>query len=136
MNRLTILTAVTAVLATFAATPVLAQDAGVIGPGGAYGLTPDPYAPGYRYGYYGPRDGYYGYRDNDFWPGRVAGDIVGGAIGTAGAIATAPFRAATGADNSYAMSGPGNSYCAQRYRSYDPQSGTFLGYDGRRHPCD
>jgi hypothetical protein len=27
------------------------------------------------------------------------------------------------------------SYCAQRYRSYDPASGTFLGYDGQRHPC-
>jgi BA14K-like protein len=26
-------------------------------------------------------------------------------------------------------------YCAQRYRSYDPASGTFLGYDGLRHPC-
>ena len=25
--------------------------------------------------------------------------------------------------------------CAQRYRSYDPASGTFLGYDGQRHPC-
>ena len=25
--------------------------------------------------------------------------------------------------------------CAQRYRSYDPSSGTFLGYDGMRHPC-
>lgn len=27
------------------------------------------------------------------------------------------------------------SYCAQRYRSYDPASGTYLGYDGARHPC-
>ena len=27
------------------------------------------------------------------------------------------------------------SSCAQRYRSYDPESGTFLGYDGARHPC-
>jgi hypothetical protein len=27
------------------------------------------------------------------------------------------------------------AYCAQRYRSYDPASGTFLGYDGQRHPC-
>jgi hypothetical protein len=27
------------------------------------------------------------------------------------------------------------SYCAQRYRSYDPASGTYLGYDGLRHPC-
>jgi hypothetical protein len=25
--------------------------------------------------------------------------------------------------------------CAQRYHSYDPASGTFLGYDGRRHTC-
>jgi len=23
----------------------------------------------------------------------------------------------------------------QRYRSYDPNSGTFLGNDGNRHPC-
>jgi hypothetical protein len=26
-------------------------------------------------------------------------------------------------------------YCAQRYRSYDPASGTYLGFDGLRHPC-
>jgi hypothetical protein len=25
--------------------------------------------------------------------------------------------------------------CAARFRSYDPASGTFLGYDGQRHPC-
>jgi len=24
---------------------------------------------------------------------------------------------------------------AQRYKSYDPASGTYLGYDGLRHPC-
>jgi hypothetical protein len=28
------------------------------------------------------------------------------------------------------------SSCAQRYRSYNPGSGTFLGYDRRRHPCE
>jgi hypothetical protein len=27
------------------------------------------------------------------------------------------------------------AYCMQRYRSYDPASGTYLGYDGLRHPC-
>lgn len=27
------------------------------------------------------------------------------------------------------------AYCLQRFRSYDPASGTYLGYDGRRHPC-
>lgn len=27
------------------------------------------------------------------------------------------------------------AYCSQRFRSYDPGSGTYLGYDGYRHPC-
>ncbi len=27
------------------------------------------------------------------------------------------------------------AYCMQRFRSYDPGSGTYLGYDGYRHPC-
>ena len=39
----------------------------------------------------------------------------------------------------YVVSGGGASdpaYCAQRYRSYDPATGTYLGYDGLRHPCE
>jgi hypothetical protein len=38
----------------------------------------------------------------------------------------------------YGAPAPGGgdvAYCEQRYRSYDPDSGTYLGYDGRRHPC-
>jgi hypothetical protein len=27
------------------------------------------------------------------------------------------------------------AYCFSRYRSFDPVSGTYLGYDGRRHAC-
>jgi hypothetical protein len=27
------------------------------------------------------------------------------------------------------------NYCAQRFRSYDPGSGTYVGRDGRRHSC-
>lgn len=27
-------------------------------------------------------------------------------------------------------------YCTQRYRSFDPNSGTFVGYDGREHFCE
>ena len=27
------------------------------------------------------------------------------------------------------------AYCMQTYKSYDPRSGTYLGDDGRRHPC-
>jgi hypothetical protein len=26
-------------------------------------------------------------------------------------------------------------YCMRRFKSYDPRSGTYLGYDGYRHPC-
>jgi BA14K-like protein len=34
----------------------------------------------------------------------------------------------------HAMS-PDNGYSCQRYRTYDPASGTYRGYDGRRHSC-
>jgi len=52
---------------------------------------------------------------------------------TDGAMASVPF----GGSNAHAsMDGrAGASSCAQRYRSYDPESGTFRGYDGQRHPC-
>ena len=106
-----------------AATPVVAQEMG-----GAIGVGPQGMP-----NYYGD-DGYYrGYPRYGYLPGEVAGDVVGGAIGTAGAVATAPFRALEGS-GSYAMA-PGSSYCAERYRSYDPASGTYMGFDGRRHPC-
>jgi hypothetical protein len=39
----------------------------------------------------------------------------------------------------YDMPPPGTvdpiTWCMQRYRSYDPGSGTFKGYDGIRRPC-
>jgi hypothetical protein len=38
-------------------------------------------------------------------------------------------------DPGYVVSGADPSYCAQRYQSYDPASGTYLGYDGLRHSC-
>ncbi len=50
--------------------------------------------------------------------GLAAGAIIGGAIA-----------------NSQARASDTVAYCAQRYRSYDPASGTYLGYDGNRHPC-
>jgi BA14K-like protein len=30
---------------------------------------------------------------------------------------------------------PDDGHCSQRYRSYDPASGTYTSYDGRRLPC-
>ena len=35
----------------------------------------------------------------------------------------------------YVAAGGDVGYCQQRYRSYDPASGTYLGFDGLRHPC-
>ena len=42
----------------------------------------------------------------------------------------------SGYDNYPQDGGAGSSgYCASRFKSYDPGSGTYLGYDGSRHPC-
>jgi hypothetical protein len=51
-----------------------------------------------------------------------------------GAMASFPLG---GSDAYAAMGGNANgSSCTQRYHSYDPASGTFLGYDGHRHRCE
>ena len=75
-------------------------------------------------------------RDSGFWPADVAAGVVGGVVGTAGAIAAAPFR---GGD-SYAYYNDGyrrgydDSYGARN--GFVCQPGTwFKGEDGRRHPC-
>lgn len=41
------------------------------------------------------------------------------------------------ADPGYADPGGSDpvAYCSARFKSYDPRSGTYLGYDGQRHPC-
>jgi hypothetical protein len=76
-------------------------------------------------------DGRWDRRDTGFWPGEVAAGVVGGAIGTAGAIATAPFRG-----DAYARYD--NGYRGGRVASngFVCQPGTwFKGEDGRRHIC-
>jgi len=63
-------------------------------------------------------------------PGRSA--INGGAL-TPWGEAQAAQRSGN-PENAYGAIPPVPSSCA-RYRSFDPASGTFLGRDGRRHPC-
>ena len=75
-----------------------------------YGYSSDyDYGPGYPAYAYGPDYGYGyaspGYSDYGYSAPNVT--TPGGDIG----------------------------YCEQRFRSYDPASGTYLGYDGLRHPC-
>jgi hypothetical protein len=74
----------------------------------------------YRHAY-----GNYGYRSGTgFWPGDVAAGIVGGAIGTAGAIAAAPFGAGPYAYYSapypyaynYGYTAPNGYVCQPGYR--------------------
>jgi hypothetical protein len=79
------------------------------------------------------------------WGGAAAGFAAGALIGGALGAASRPYYG-YGADYygyDYApgpvvverSGGDADAYCAQRFRSYDPASGTYLGYDGLRHPC-
>jgi len=87
-------------------------------------VTRRVYGPGYRYGYGGAgvAAGVVG--------GLAAGALIGGAIAAQQAPVYAAPAPVYAAPDSGAV-----EYCMQRYRSYDPQSGTFLGHDGLRHPC-
>jgi BA14K-like protein len=85
---------------------------------GSSGYDSYAYAPGYRSRYnvdYGTTPGYNyspsGYNSRYYAPGGSSGYSAGYAAGDSAA------------------------YCKQRFRSYDPASGTYLGYDGQRHPC-
>jgi hypothetical protein len=63
------------------------------------------------------------------WHGHGGGDagaLIGGLA--AGAIIGGAIAAGQAQQQNAA-------YCSRRFRSYDPQSGTYLGNDGRRHPC-
>jgi BA14K-like protein len=84
------------------------------------------------------------------WGAPVAGGLIAGAI-IGGALA-APYGPGYYPGPGY-YGGPGYgpppgvaygpapvegdavAYCMQRFKSYDPNSGTYLGYDGNRHPC-
>ena len=92
-----------------------------------------------------------GWRGGYYRDGGIVGDglgLAGAGIGLAGAIvggaivgATHPYGYGPGYAYApgYAVSpyvdGSEVGYCQQRFRSYDPASGTYLGFDGLRHSC-
>jgi hypothetical protein len=86
---------------------------------------------------YGGRVGYgrrygYGYGGR----GLAAGALVGGAVAGSAYYYGDTYGAAPGyEDPDQTGSVDNTAYCMQRFRSYDPGSGTYLGYDGLRHPC-
>jgi hypothetical protein len=80
------------------------------------------------------------HRGGGFWPGFAIGAGVGSAYGY---YDNSPYYYDDSYgyyDDSTVAAGPpagddAVAYCMQRYRSYDPASGTYLGNDGLRHPC-
>jgi len=94
------------------------------------------YAVG-RYGYssYYGTPGYtnYGYSDYYGTPGYTNYGY-SGYYGTPG-YTNSGYSDYYGAPDYASSGGRDDAYCASRYRSYDPASGTYLGYDGARHPC-
>lgn len=78
---------------------------------------------GYGHGYGRRGYGYRHHRRGGVGAGALIGGLAAGAwIGGAIASQSAP-------SNAQAAS------CAQRFKSYEPRSGTYLGYDGNRHAC-
>jgi hypothetical protein len=107
-----------------------AHPGGGMRPGGGGGM----HAGG---GYHG--GGYHGGGGGGFIPGAIAGAVIGGAIASQTYVPSY-YGPAYGYDDSVAAGPPPGdedamAYCVQTYRSYDPQSGTYLGNDGQRHAC-
>lgn len=91
----------------------------------------ESYAQYRRYGYRG------GYRRRGYGGGAAAAGIAGLAAGAlvAGAIASQQPAYGQPVGNVYGHDPNWVNYCASRYRSFDPASGTFLGNDGVRYRC-
>ena len=86
-------------------------------PVGAWG--PGAWRPGW--GWYRPGWGWGYYNNTGAWI----------ALGVASAVA---IGAAAAAANS-TVTDDAVAYCMQRFRSYNPNTGTYTGYDGLQHPC-
>jgi hypothetical protein len=93
------------------------------GPGCYWASRPVYDGAGRVVGYTGPLvqvcPGYSGGPSADGLPGYAGGPPAGG-----------PPRYAGGAP-----AGDPVASCVQRFRSYDPKTGTYLGNDGQRHSC-
>ncbi|WP_238858084.1 BA14K family protein [Faunimonas pinastri] len=83
----------------------------------------DRHGGGWDRGHHGYR---HGYNRHDYYRHRHHGD----------AGAAAAFGLAAGAiAGAAASSASHGSSCAARFKSYNPRTHTYLGYDGQRHVC-
>jgi hypothetical protein len=75
--------------------------------------------------------------------GIAAGAIIGGVIANSNRGYYAPGPGYAPAPGYYAPApvyggpprGDAVGYCMQRFRSYNPNTGTYVGYDGMERPC-
>ncbi|NEU95371.1 BA14K family protein [Bradyrhizobium uaiense] len=84
----------------------------------------------YRHWHGGPRYGYrggYGYRDGYYHRDRGNGAAIIGGL-AAGAIIGGAIAASQAKANN-------DAYCSQRFRTYDPASGTYIASGGVRRSC-
>jgi len=88
----------------------------------------------YRRGYYYPRPYYYRRYDRG---AAVAAGVAGVAAGAliAGAIASQAQAQPPAPPPPGTVSPSVAAYCARKYRSYDPVTGTFLAKNGMRYVC-
>jgi len=80
-------------------------------------------------GGWGHGGGWHGGWHGGGFGGGIVGGIIGGVIG--GAIARPYYDQ----QPYYAPQFDPVAYCAQRFRSYNPATGLYFGYDGQYHPC-
>jgi hypothetical protein len=99
--------------------------------GGAYG------GGGYGGGGYGGYGGGYGGYGYGYGAAALGLGLLGGAIiGSQYPYSDSGYGYGAEYDvDPQNAGGDSPTYCASRFRSYDPASGTYLGYDGLRHPC-
>ena len=162
MTHLKILTIAAAFLVSLAVAPASAQVYGFYGPGYGYGYGPSPYygggyyaqnwAPYYTpYSYGQPWTPYYGQNwtyDNSGWNGYNNGGYNNSWFdGRTYRSGPEPLGediaadAANGYGGSYAMmgddegTGTTRASCEQRFKSFNPATGTYRGRDGKRHIC-
>ena len=122
-----------------------AMSRAIVGGGGGPRPGPGP-RPGGGGNWHGGGGGHWhgggGHHHRRYYPryGFGTGLLIGGALGSSYGYYGTPYGYY---DDGYydepvvavAPGGDDVEYCKRRFKSYDVRSGTYLGYDGKRHAC-